>query len=119
MTATDPEPDELVILWTSGDREVALKMVFMYVQTAARKKWWRDLTFIVWGPSTRLLSQDQELQSHIREMKAEGVNLQACRTCAEAYDVVPVLTELGIDVKLMGEPLTRFLKDPQCRVMTF
>lgn len=119
MTETPPEPDRLAILWTSGDREVALKMVFMYVHNAARKKWWNELTFIVWGPSTRLLSQDRELQEHIHEMKKEGVILQACRTCAEEYDVVPVLVGLGIDVKLMGEPLTRYLKDPRCRVMTF
>jgi hypothetical protein len=52
-------------------------------------------------------------------MKEEGVILQACRTCADSYGVSPVLTELGIDVKLMGEPLTRFLRDPRCRVMTF
>ncbi len=119
MTDIVPEPDRLVILWTSGDREVALKMVFMYVHNAARKKWWKELTFVVWGPSTRLLSQDPELQSHIREMKGEGVILQACRTCADSYGVAPVLSELGIDVKLMGEPLTRFLRDPRCRLMTF
>ncbi|MDD1715097.1 MAG: hypothetical protein LUQ61_07555 [Methanoregulaceae archaeon] len=119
MTETPPEPDELAILWTSSDREVALKMVFSYVHNAAGKKWWKNLTFIIWGPSTRLLSQDRELQEHIHKMKEGGVILQACRTCAEEYDVVPILIGLDIDVKLMGEPLTRLLKNPSCRVMTF
>ncbi len=119
MPETPAEPDELAILWTSGDREAALKMVFPYVHNAARKKWWKKLTFIIWGPSTRLLSRDHELQENIHEMKKEGVILQACRTCAEEYDVIPILIGLGIDVKLMGEPLTRHLKDPRCRVMTF
>ena len=46
--------DKLVILWTSGDREVALKMVFMYAGNAPRHGWWDDITLIVWGPSTSL-----------------------------------------------------------------
>lgn len=35
--------DKLVILWTSGDREVALKMVFMYGLNAKVKGWWKVL----------------------------------------------------------------------------
>jgi hypothetical protein len=33
------KPDELVVLWTSGDREVALKMAFMYTFNCKRFKW--------------------------------------------------------------------------------
>jgi hypothetical protein len=33
------KPDELVVLWTSGDREVALKMAFMYTYNSKRFKW--------------------------------------------------------------------------------
>lgn len=43
-------PNELVVLWTSGDREVALKMVFMYTLNSKLKGWWKDVTLIVWGP---------------------------------------------------------------------
>jgi hypothetical protein len=60
------KPDELVVLWTSGDREVALKMVFMYAFNSRRFKWgWKNVTLVVWGPSAKLLSEDKELQEYL------------------------------------------------------
>ena len=50
--------EKLVILWSSGDREAALKMVFMYTYNAKKYEWWDDLTLLVWGPSAKLLSED-------------------------------------------------------------
>ena len=45
------EPEELYVIWTSRDREVALKMVFMYTGNSKLKGWWKDVLLIVWGPS--------------------------------------------------------------------
>ena len=112
-------PDELVIVWTSGDRNVALKMAFMYTLNAAEKKWWKTVNLIIWGPSAHLLAEDMTLRSKIGEMKQAEVKLFACRACAEQYDVVSTLSSLGVEVKYMGGPLTEFLKNPRCRVMTF
>ena len=110
--------EKLVILWTSGDREVALKMVFMYAGNAPRNGWWEDITLIVWGPSAPLLVQDSELQEKMAEMVQEGVKLEACKACSDSYGVSDQLAGLGIDVKYMGEPLTAYLKEG-CRVLTF
>jgi hypothetical protein len=72
------KPDELVVLWTSGDREVALKMAFMYTYNSKRFKWgWKSVTLVVWGPSAKLLVADTELQEHIIEMREAGVKLLA------------------------------------------
>jgi hypothetical protein len=51
-----PGNEKLVIVWTSGDREVALKMVFMYTLNAKTRAWWDDITLVVWGPSAKLLT---------------------------------------------------------------
>lgn len=114
-----PEPaDKLVVLWTSGDREVALKMVFMYTLNAKKNNWWGDVTFIVWGPSSKLLSSDEELQAEIKKMKAAGVILEACKACADSYGASAKLQELGIDVKYMGKPLTAYIKEGR-HMLTF
>ena len=42
-----PDYEKLVILWTSGDREVALKMVFMYTYNAKTREWFDDITLVV------------------------------------------------------------------------
>ncbi len=101
---------KLAVVWTSGDRDVALKMVFMYTYNAKKNGWWNEINLIVWGPSSKLLSEDEELQSYIRKMQEEGISIFACKACADMYGVSPKLKELGIDVKFMGEPLTEYLQ---------
>lgn len=104
------EPDELYVLWTSRDREVALKMVFMYTANSKLKGWWKDVNLIVWGPSAKLLTEDPELQENIARMKHTGVNVVACKACSDSYGVTPALEAMGIEVKYMGQPLTELLK---------
>lgn len=113
------KPDELVVLWTSGDREVALKMAFMYTFNSKRFKWgWKNVTLVVWGPSAKLLTEDKELQERILDMKERGVKLLACKKCSDLYGVSNALRQLGIEVKYMGKPLTDYLRDDNCRVIT-
>ena len=63
---------ELFVLWTSGDRETALSMVFMYTHNSKLRGWWEDVTLIVWGASTKLLIQDEELQGRVRYTLIDG-----------------------------------------------
>ncbi len=111
------ELDRLIVLWASGDREVALKMVFMYTFNAKDKGWWKDITLIVWGPSARLLSEDETLKSYIVKMREAGIKLEACKACADMYGVSRDLEELGIEVKYMGTPFTDYLKG-KSRIIT-
>lgn len=104
------ESNELYVLWTSGDREVALSMAFMYTFNAKARGWWEEVTLIIWGPSAKLLSQDEELQGRIRQMIEAGVKVEACIACATMFGVVKNLEDLGVDVKGMGNPLTDLLK---------
>ncbi|MFC1528928.1 DsrE family protein [Candidatus Latescibacterota bacterium] len=108
--AENNNPSKLMVLWTSGDRDVALKMVYMYTYNAKKNNWWDEVRFVIWGPSSLLLSEDKELQDYIKKMKEEGVTLEACKACADMYGVSDKLAELGIDVKYMGKPVTDMLK---------
>jgi hypothetical protein len=110
--------DSLVVLWTSGDREVAIKMVFMYTLNSKKKGWWKNVTLIVWGASAKLLSVDEELQEKIAEIKSEGVYVEACKSCSDLSGVTDDLVKLGIDVKYVGLPLTEYLKSGK-HVLTF
>lgn len=112
-------PDELAIVWTSGDPEVAHRMVLMYGHGAKNAKWFDQVRVVVWGPSARLLAADKDLQAKIQEMKADGIIVQACVVCADSYGVADQLRALDIEVKGMGQPLSKFIKDPTVRVLTF
>ena len=116
--SVDNKAPELIVLWTSGDLEVAKKMVFMYVYNAKKYEWWEEVTFIIWGPSSKLLADNKDLQKTLRKMKTEGIKLEACKACSDQYGVTEKLKKLGVDVKYMGKPLTEYIKK-EYKVITF
>jgi hypothetical protein len=103
--------DKLVVLWTSGDREVALKMVFMYTYNAKARGWWEDITLVVWGPSAKLLTEDKELQEYMARIMEAGVTVKACKGCSDQYGVSEKLEDLGITVLYIGKELTDYIKE--------
>ena len=110
--------DQLLIVWTSGDPDVAHKMVFMYALNAQKNGWWDQVTLLVWGPSAKLSSEDTEIQESLKNMQEVGVELLACKGCADLYGVSSKLLELGIEVKYTGTYLTDFIKSGK-KVITF
>jgi len=110
--------EELVVVWSSGDPEVAREMVFMYTLNAKTRGWWPGVTFVIWGPSAKLLSEDAELQERVRRMIEAGIRVEACKACAEDYGVAGNLEALGVDVRFMGVPLTEYLKEGR-KVLSF
>ncbi len=115
---TGGDPSKLCVVWTSADKDVAMKMVYMYTLNAKKQGWFDRVRFVVWGPSSKLLSEDADLQAFLAQMKEAGVELTACVVCADMYGVSDKLRGLGIDVKGMGRPLTEMLKS-DWKVMTF
>jgi hypothetical protein len=111
--------DKLAVLWTSGDPYVAHKVCFMYTHNAKKHNWFDRVQLIVWGPSAKLLAEDASLQDTVKQMITDGVELKACKACADSYGVSDDLAALGIDVKYMGKPLTGYLKSPDWATLTF
>ena len=113
------ESDRLVVLWTSGDREVFLKMIHMYSFNAKKRDWWKEVVIIVWGPSSRLLATDHELQEKVKELIETGVILKACKGCSDWYGigVSEKLKEIGVEVLYVGGEFTEYLKS-KSRVLT-
>ena len=112
-----PANEKLVVIWSSADREVALNMVFMYTLTSKQLKMWDDITLVVWGPSAKLLAEDEALQIHMKNMIDAGIVVKACKLCSDNYGVSGKLEELGIIVKYMKE-LTDYIKEGR-HILTF
>jgi hypothetical protein len=105
QTGVEEMGRQQLILWTSGDREVALKMVFMYAYNCKKRGWMDTVRLLVWGPSAKLLSEDEELQEQLQGLKEVGVELYACKGCADLYGVSETLSSLGINVMYTGTML--------------
>lgn len=111
-------PSRLCVLWSSGYPGVAKNVCFMYTHNAKRRGWFGVVHLVIWGPSAKLLAENDELQNEIKTMQKDGVVVEACVACARNYGVVDALKKLDIDVKPMGEPLSDRLKGPW-KVLTF
>ncbi len=103
--------NKLIVLLTSCYVYFSEKMCFMYTYNAKKQGWFDEVVLIVWGPSAKLLSENKNLQDYVKKMKEAGVIVEACIACARMYNVDKDLAEMGIDVKGMGTPLTKYLKD--------
>ena len=110
--------NQLLIVWTSGDPDVAHNMVFMYAYNAQKNGWWDQVTLLVWGPSEKLSSEDTTIQESLQKMKEEGVEVLACKACADQYGVCSKLEEIGITVKYTGTYLTDYIKSGK-KVISF
>jgi hypothetical protein len=102
--------DNLLILWICGDKDVAEKMVFMYAINSMKEKFWNEVTLLIWGPSSKLISEDESIKDQIKEMISMGVKVIASRQCADSYGVSTKLSEIGINVYNTGIFLTVWVK---------
>jgi len=112
------ETNELLVVWTSGDPDVAVRMVLMYTANAKKHGWWEDVTLLVWGPSQKLLTESEVLQEKLAETLDVGVRVVACKACADSYPVTEQLEDLGVEVFYTGEFLTDWIKSDGA-VITF
>jgi hypothetical protein len=111
MTSENTHPAGLVVLWITRDRDAAFNMALMYALNSRLKGWWDTVHLLVWGPSAEILAADAGLQAEVATCAEAGVEVFACRACAERFGVAKRLAELGITVVYTGERLTRYLKD--------
>ena len=110
--------DKLVVVWTSDDPNIAEKVALMYTHAAKTSGWFKEVTLVVWGPSAKLISENIKLQEKVKAMQKDGVVVEACIVCANAYGVTEDLRKLSYDVKGLGKPLTDYLKSG-VKVLTF
>lgn len=105
-----PASEKLVVLWTSGDKEVAEKMVLMYTFNSKRFNWWKDVTLVVWGPSQKVLVENKDIQDYVNKIKEQGTAVKACKGCSDLYGISDQLEQCGVEVKYMGE-ITEYMKE--------
>jgi hypothetical protein len=118
QTIGEAATDKLVVVWTSDDPYVAERVAFMYTHAAKTAGWFKEVTLIIWGPSAKLAAENLEVQKKLKAMQSDGVEIQACIVCADAYGVTDKLKAMDFDVKGMGKPLTGYLKS-DAKVLTF
>ncbi|MDD4883075.1 DsrE family protein [Sulfuricurvum sp.] len=110
--------DKLLIVWSSGEIEVAKKLVLLYGSVILPRGYWDEAHLMVWGPSAKLLAENTELQEMVAKVINSGVKASVCVVCSEDYSVTEQLRAMGIEPVHTGELLTQALKS-DWKVVTF
>ena len=106
-----PIGDSLFIIWSSPDPEVADNLVFMYAHNSLKRNWWGRVRLIIWGPSARLVAEDESIRDKLDAMAADGMEIWACRACTDNYGLTETLEAAGINVFHVGQATTEMLKE--------
>lgn len=104
---------KLTVLWTSGEKDVALKVVLRYIDNALEKKTWPTIDLIIWGPSVQLAGDDENVKFKLESLIQRGLKAEACIVCAEEYGVTEVLEKMGVKLSMVGEELTHIIQNQQ------
>lgn len=110
--------NKLNIIWSTDNKEVFFNLVAMYSLNGIKEKWWDNIRLIIWGPSAKLVAMDSQVKTEIKELLFTGVDVIACKECADNYQVSPQLENLGIEVFFTGELLTNIIKKDE-KLITF
>lgn len=105
--------NKLNILWTSDNKTTALNMLAMYTLRSKARGWWDNINIIIWGASAQLVASDTQVQTEIMEMINAGVHIEACKDCTDTLEITDVLEKLGIEIKYMGELLTKYIQSEE------
>lgn len=104
------KPDKLNILWTTDNKDTVFNMVAMYALNSITHNWWNRVNVIIWGAAAKLAGTDTQVQTEIKEMLRQGINVEACKDCCNNFGVSERLTTIGVNVRYMGQPLTEYIK---------
>lgn len=111
--------DKLLIVWSSGEVDVAKRLILLYGSVMLERKYWSAATIMVWGPSAKLIYENKELQEQVKTVMDTGVEFNTCVVCSDEYGITNELKELGIEPIHTGEMLTEALKSDSTEVLTF
>ncbi|QKF82780.1 DsrE family protein [Halarcobacter ebronensis] len=110
--------ENLLIVWSNGDKEVANKFPLLYSSVLLERNYWNSCHLMLWGPSILLVKKSKKIRKKLIEIQKTGVTMSACIVCVEDYKAVKKLENLNINIEHTGELLTKALKDESWAVMT-
>jgi hypothetical protein len=51
---------------------------------------------IIWGPSAKLTAENIKIREKLKSMQNDGIIIEACIVCANAYNVTDELKKIGV-----------------------
>jgi len=102
---------KVFVIASSGDKDVLKWPGLRWPMNASKKQWVDEVKVILFGPAEEVVAYDSEIQQKIRDLQEAGVEVMACKACADEKNVSGKLEELGIKVVFVGSVISELIKD--------
>lgn len=110
--------DKLLIIISTENEDSILKFPLMYSSVALPREYWKEVHVMFWGASVKQARDNRTIRNQVRLIQKTGVVFSACVVCAQEFDAVSSLEEIGIACTHTGELLTEALKSDTWSVLT-
>lgn len=101
----------LLIIIQTNNVDSILKFPLLYGGVSIPRGYWKRVHVMFWGASIEVVRDNQEVQHKVREMLVDGVEFSSCIVCAQEYNCVKELEDIGIVCNHTGELLNEALQN--------
>ena len=102
--------EKLLVIISTSEVEKARTGV-LYTINAKRNEWINDIKLIFFGPSEKLLLEDDVIKQYVEEFILMEEKVVACKFIADRGKVNEKLTSLGVEVEYVGEMISNYIKN--------
>jgi hypothetical protein len=100
---------KLLVIIATGEKEKALTGI-MYAGNALKRNWMDDTKIVFFGPSERLIVEDEQVYEKAKELTVAG-ECFACKAISDKEGISVKLEKLGAKVEYVGSIISQFIKD--------
>lgn len=111
------EKENLLIIISTDNVDSIMKFPLLYGGVSIPRGYWKRVHVMFWGASILRAKDNETVRQKVVDMQKDGVEFSSCIVCAEEYDAVKQLEEIGIVCNHTGELLTEALKNDKSWAM--
>ena len=97
--------ENLLIIISTDNVDSILKFPLLYGGVSIPRGYWKRVHVIFWGASIKVAQTNVEVREKVQAMQNDGVEFSSCIVCAEDYNAVESLEEIGIVCNHTGDIL--------------
>jgi len=103
--------ENLLIVISTDNVDSIMKFPLLYGGVSIPRGYWKRVHIMFWGASIEVAKNNIKVQEKVQLMQKDGVEFSSCIVCAQEYNAVEVLENIGISCNHTGELLNEALQN--------
>ncbi|MHA1929296.1 MAG: hypothetical protein ACTSV2_12040 [Candidatus Thorarchaeota archaeon] len=100
---------KILVIIASSDKEKVLTAL-MYARNTISQNWLDDVKVMFFGPSEKLLVEDQEIALEAQNLANIGETV-ACKFLSDRDEISDKISQLGVTVDYVGSSIAKLIKE--------